>query len=378
MQNTQLPPRIKVGVLGITGMVGQRFALLLQNHPRFELAAVGASPRSVGTRYADAVSWHMSEPIPPALADMVVQACEPVAFTGCPIIFSGLDAAVAGELEMAFVLAEFAVFSNAKNHRMHPLVPLVVPLVNAHHLRIIPFQRRAWGVQRGFLVTNANCSTTGLAVALQAMKCHVAPLARVLVTTMQAISGAGYPGVASLNILGNVVPHIGGEEGKIESELAKILGAVRVNAEPGFTNLPGMRVSASCNRVPVIDGHMGSVFVEFAEGDPSVDTCVDAVKRAFSTYIPPGLKTLSLLASPLLPAHAIVLREEVDRPQPRLDALTGSGMSVVVGRVRACPVFERGIKFTLLAHNTVLGAAGSSILNAEIAVAMEYCDALLK
>ncbi|RKO90519.1 hypothetical protein BDK51DRAFT_41953 [Blyttiomyces helicus] len=352
---------ISVGILGATGTVGQRFIQLLENHTFLRIAALGASERSAGKTYREAASrsWKQSSPIPSAVADLVVLPCKPDHFAECRIIFSGLDADVAGEIESHFQAAQFAVFSNAKNHRMNPLVPLLVPLVNADHLDVIPHQRAARGLDKGFIVTNANCSTTGLVVALKPLQDAFGPLARIIVTTMQAISGAGYPGVPSLDILGNVVPHIGGEEEKMEAEVAKILGSVRGDGG-GFAPLEGLRVSASCNRVPVVDGHTESVFIEFERRPaPSVEEVV-AVLRAYR----PEALTLDV---PSAPAHAVVVLDEPDRPQPRMDVLTGGGNSVVVGRVRPCSVFD--VKFTLLSHNTILGAAGSSIMNAEIAVA---------
>ncbi len=364
------PGKIGVGILGATGMVGQRFLLLLQDHPLFVITALGASPRSAGKVYAEAVSWKLAEPMPPAMGQMRVRECRPAAFPradSCAIVFSGLDASVAGEVEMAFVREERAVFSNAKNHRMHPQVPLVVPLVNPRHLDIIPRQREAFGVRSGFLVTNANCSTTGLSVVLGALKEAFGPLARVIVTTMQAVSGAGYPGVPSLDILGNVVPYISGEEEKVEEELFKIVGDLATSLD-AFHPCPRLRVSASCNRVPVIDGHTESVHVEFASSSPP--PTADQVRQVLRSFRTGGVDGLSTTLLTSMPNPPIVVRDEVDRPQPRLDLHAGAGHAVVVGRIRPCPVFH--IKFTLLAHNTVLGAAGSAVMNAEMAVARGF------
>nr|KAJ3419476.1 hypothetical protein HK105_006902 [Polyrhizophydium stewartii] len=384
MSSAQAPhARIRVGVLGATGMVGQRFIQLLAAHPQFELVAVGASERSAGKRYGDAATWRLDTPMPAAAAALPVRACDPAGWAdaGVRVVFSALDAAAAGPAELAFARAGAAVFSNAKNYRMHPRVPLVVPLANADHLAAIALQRSAAVAPAvvadpapidlaaditlppgAALVANANCSTTGLVVALRPLVDAFGPLSRVAVVTMQAVSGAGYPGVPSLDILGNVVPFISGEEEKLEEEAAKILGGVDVGVAAGslFTPAPALRVSASCNRVAVIDGHTESVFVEFARRPPP---SIDEIKHALGSYVSEAQR----LGVHSAPAQAIVVTETKDRPQPRLDVNTGAGFSVVVGRVRPCNLFD--VKFTLLSHNTVLGAAGSSIMNAEIALA---------
>lgn len=247
---------VLIGILGATGMVGQRFIALLNDHPYFKIISLGASPKSEGKTYRSATgkAWKMTSPIPEDISSMIVQSCDPSNFKKCKIIFSGLDADVAGDIEMNFVKSDFVVFSNAKNHRMNPIVPLMVPLVNTHHFDIIPHQKNVFGCKNGFLVTNANCSTTGLVVVLAALTNTFGPLSRVIVVTMQAISGSGYPGVSSLDILGNVIPHISGEEEKIEMEVSKILGSLNANKSE-FVHEQSLKVSASCNRVPVIDGH---------------------------------------------------------------------------------------------------------------------------
>ncbi|KAI8906737.1 semialdehyde dehydrogenase [Gorgonomyces haynaldii] len=349
---------IPVGVLGATGTVGQRFIQLLETHPLFYVHAVGASERSSGKTYEEATNWKMTTPIPEKQRSLIVQECNPAYFEGCKIIFSGLDASVAGDVEMEFLLKDFVVFSNAKNHRMNPLVPLMVPLVNPDHFDIIPHQRKHFKLNKGFLVTNANCSTTGLVVALKALEDKFGPLAKINVVTMQAISGAGYPGVPSLDILGNVVPFISGEEEKIEIEVKKILSKLN-NDQTGFVEDNEIRVSASCNRVPVIDGHTESVFVEFRDKRVTPEEA----KQCFEGYSCEAtqLKTFSA------PQQSIIVLEQKDRPQPRLDLMLGNGNAVAVGRIRKCNIFD--LKFTLLCHNTILGAAGSSIMNAEIAVA---------
>jgi aspartate-semialdehyde dehydrogenase len=351
--------KIAVGILGATGTVGQRFIELLNTHPIFYVKAVGASPRSVGKSYEEACNWKMTSSIPASIASMIVQDCDPSFFNSCTVIFSGLDASVAGEVELAFLNAEFAVFSNAKNHRMNPLVPLIVPIVNADHFDLILHQRKEFKKQKGFLITNANCSTTGLVVALKVLQNRFGPLSKVVVTTMQAISGAGYPGVPSLDILGNVVPYISGEEPKMEVEAAKILGSLQnKKTEIRFAN--DMKVSASCNRVPVIEGHTESIFVEFANR-PAPD--VAEVINAFSEYRCEA-QDLNCYSAP---KQCVTVTEQPDRPQPRLDALVEGGNGVIVGRIRKCAVLD--IKFTLLVHNTILGAASSSIMNAELALA---------
>ncbi|KAI8917443.1 hypothetical protein BC831DRAFT_484925 [Entophlyctis helioformis] len=350
---------IPVGVLGATGTVGQRFIQLLDNHPLFFVQAVGASERSAGKPYGSTVNWKLDTPIPAAAAALTIEPCDPARFKGCRIVFSGLDSSVAGDVELAFMRADMGVLSNAKNHRMDPTVPLIVPLVNPDHFDLVAHQRSMHGLRQGFLVTNANCSTTGLVVALKPLMDAFGPLSRVVVTTMQAISGAGYPGVPSLDILGNVVPHISGEEEKMEEEASKILGSISSD-RTSFVAAPDLRVSASCNRVAVIDGHTESVNIEFKQRPAPT---VEQVQAALSAYVCEAQR----LGVPSAPQQAVVVTLAPDRPQPRLDLGTGKGNAIVVGRVRPCNVFD--IKLTLLSHNTILGAAGSSIMNAEIAVA---------
>ncbi|KAH8118851.1 aspartate-semialdehyde dehydrogenase [Phellopilus nigrolimitatus] len=359
----------KVGILGATGTVGQRFISLLGDHPFLVVHALGASARSAGKAYEKAVSWKLSTPIPPAVRGIVVKECQPEHFAECSVIFSGLDAEVAGEIETAFRAAELAVFSNSKNHRRDPDVPLIVPLVNPSHLSVIPYQRSLHSppLQKGFIVTNANCSTTGCVVALAALERQFGPLDACLITTMQAISGGGYPGVPSLDILDNVVPYIGGEEEKIQWETLKILGSV-VGADGDKAGLAKtfdmhaahpLRVSASCNRVPVLDGHMATVSVRFARRPPPSPQQVREALDAFTT------EALAL-GCPSAPKKAIVVHDEPDRPQPRLDRDFQRGAGVNVGRVRQCPVLD--VKFVVLANNVCIGAATSSIINAEIAL----------
>jgi aspartate-semialdehyde dehydrogenase len=349
--------KIPVGVLGATGAVGQKFVKLLEGHPWFEVTAVAASERSAGKPYASAVAWKQNTPIPESVRDLEVEPCVPG--LKCRIVFSGLDASVAGEAEESFAKAGYAVLSNSRNHRMAADVPLVIPELNDDHLALIPLQRARRGNSGGgFIVTNSNCSTMFLAMALGPLHRSFG-VEKVFVATMQAISGAGYPGVPSLDILGNVIPHIGGEEEKMEIETRKILG--RFTGQT--VELAPFSVSAQCNRVAVEDGHTESVSVKL-ERRTSVEEIV-ALLDAFDG--PP-----QRLGLPTAPPRPIVVCREPDRPQPRFDVNREGGMATLVGRVRPCPVLD--FKFTVLGHNTVRGAAGASILNAELLRAQGYLD----
>jgi aspartate-semialdehyde dehydrogenase len=337
--------RIDVGVLGATGMVGQQFVSRLARHPWFDVRWLAASERSEGKAYADAAPWRLSDPMPELCRNLTVEACTPG--RGPKVLFSALDAKAADELEHAFAAAGHIVLSNARSHRMDPLVPLLVPEVNAAHLSLIPDQRREknWS---GAIVTNPNCAVVVLAMSLAPLRQF--NIRAVSVTTMQAVSGAGYPGVASLDIVGNVIPYIGGgEEEKIEKETLKILGDAGANSP-----YPAV-VSAQVNRVPVIDGHSMTVSV-FLASRPADDDVVAAM-RAFRGRP-------QELGLPTAPNPPLVVMSEINRPQPRLDAGLGDGMTVTVGRVRACPVLTH--KFVALGHNTIRGAAGASVLNAEL------------
>ncbi|KZT06478.1 aspartate-semialdehyde dehydrogenase [Laetiporus sulphureus 93-53] len=357
--------KIKVGVLGATGTVGQRFISLLSEHPFFVLHALGASHRSASKLYSHAVTWKQTRPIPSVVRDLVVEECKPECFAECEVIFSGLDADVAGPIEEAFRSAEFAVFSNAKNHRRDPNVPLVVPLVNSSHFAMIPQQRALHSppLQKGFIVTNANCSTTGVVVPLAALERAFGPIESCMITTMQAISGAGYPGVSSFDILDNVVPYIGGEEEKMEWETLKILGGIS-ESDDGVRSFDmharqPLRVSAQCNRVPVIEGHTECVSVRFARRPPPSP---QQVREALVSFTSDAWTA----SCPSAPRHTIFVHEEPDRPQPRLDRDYQAGAGISVGRVRQCQVLD--IKFVVLANNVAIGAATSSIINAELAV----------
>lgn len=342
--------KIPVGVLGATGAVGQKFVLLLAEHPWFEIAELAASERSSGRPYEEVVNWKQPLPLPDGVRRMVVKACEPT--LNCKVVFSGLDSSVAGDVEKAFASKGYWVFSNAKNHRMDPDVPLIITEVNPDHLDVLPHQQkqRHWS---GAIVTNANCSAIVLVMSL-------APLHRafgieaVHVVTFQAISGAGYPGVPSLDILGNVVPYIGGEEDKIESEGQKILGRLE-----GDRFVPAdFQVSAQANRVPVEEGHLECISVRLKE-----KASIQQVVASWEDFRGPE----EVQKLPSAPRQPVVVFPEPDRPQPRLDVWKYQGMSCLIGRLRPCRLLD--YKYVALGHNTIRGAAGASILNAELAVA---------
>jgi aspartate-semialdehyde dehydrogenase len=346
--------RIEVGVLGATGMVGQQFINQLAGHPWFDLKWLAASERSSGKRYADAAPWRLDTPIPEGIGDRAVEPATPG--VGPRLVFSALDAGVAGELERAFADAGHLVVSNARNHRMDPTVPLLVPEVNAEHLVLLRAQAKLRGGQ-GAIVTNPNCSTVVLTMALAPLRPF--GLRSCLVSTMQAVSGAGYPGVASLDILGNVIPFIPGEEEKIESETRKILGSVAGDA----VEMHPVAVSAHTNRVPVVDGHTETVAVALEK-----KTSVAELRAAFDGFTGAPQR----LRLPTAPERPILYMDEPNRPQPRFDAGRGRGMTVSVGRLRPCPVL--GWKFVALGHNTVRGAAGAAVLNAELMQAEGLLD----
>ncbi len=357
----------KAGVLGATGSVGQRFILLLSKNPQFEAAVLGASPDSVGQKYEDQVVWKQTSLLPEESKDLVLQKCEPQYFKGCDVIFSGLDAAVAGEIEKSFVDAGFAVISNAKNFRRSPEVPLVVPTVNSEHLEVVVNrvkEAKAKGVARpGFEVCISNCSTAGLVVPLKPLQDAFGPIRYVSDTTMQAISGAGFsPGTSAIDVLDNVIPYISGEEDKIEWEAKKILCPVN-KAGDGFDILSDdqLTVSAQCNRVAVSDGHTECVAIKFQNRD-KVPTLAQ-VKKCLQDYECEATK----LKCPSAPKHAIYVLEDPDRPQPRLDRNRDDGYAVSVGRLREDPIFD--FKMVVLSHNTIIGAAGSGVLIAEILAA---------
>lgn len=340
MQNKKIP----VGILGATGSVGQRFVELLVNHPWFEIAALAASEKSAGKPYKEAVNWLMSTPLPPAIAKMEVKACVPN--LPCKIVFSGLDASVAGDVETSFAQAGYIVHSNSKNHRMDLDVPLMVPEVNSDHLELIKQQQ----FPKGKIITNPNCSVIGLVMALKPLD-DLFGIDSVHVVTMQAISGAGYPGVASLDIMDNVIPLINGEEQKMETEPLKIMGKYR----NGRIENASFKISAQCNRVAVNDGHMKCVSVKFKK-KPAKEEIISA----WQNFTSPAQK-LQLPTAPIQPIHYLY---EENFPQPKLHRQLDKGMAVSVGRLRECPIFD--YKFVILSHNTIRGAAGGALLNAEI------------
>jgi len=343
--------RIDVGVLGATGMVGQQFIAQLARHPWFRLVWVGASERSAGQTYRAAAPWRLPFTLPDEVGNLIVQQARPGEGSPPELLFSAMDASVAGEIEEAFAKAGHVVVSNARNHRMSPDVPLLIPEINSDHLALIEPQRaqRGWS---GALVTNPNCSTIVLSLALAPLRQY--GLKSVALTTLQALSGAGYPGVASLDAVGNVVPFIGGEEGKIESEPKKILGRFERNAVVPHPVV----LSASVTRVPVVNGHTVSMSIAL-EQSPSLDE----VRHSLASFSGPPQR----LGLPTAPPQPVVYLSEENRPQPRLDADRDGGMTVTVGRLRTCPVL--GYKFFALGHNTVRGAAGAAVLNAELLVA---------
>jgi aspartate-semialdehyde dehydrogenase len=345
-----------VGILGATGVVGQRFIQMLERHPWFEVAWLAASDRSEGKSYAEAARWRLKTPVPANIAGMKISPATP---EGAPkIIFAALDASIAAELEPRFADAGCAVISNSSALRMHAEVPLVIPEVNAEHIRLIDGQM--WREKSGgFVVTNSNCSAMGLVLALAPVYERFG-LEAVMVVTMQAVSGAGYPGVASLDILGNVIPYIRNEEEKMEEETQKLLGKLN-----GKSIVPApFAMSAQCNRVAVEDGHTESVSVRLkSKAKP------EEIIAAWNEYRG-GVAELHL---PSAPERPVVYMEANDRPQPRFDVDLGAGMTTAVGRLRPCGVLDW--KFTVLSHNTIRGAAGAAVLNAELLKAKGYIEA---
>jgi aspartate-semialdehyde dehydrogenase len=340
-------PAIEVGILGATGAVGQQFIALLANHPWFKVTWLGASQRSEGKAYRDATAWRLATPPPPDVAARQVDAATPG--RAPRLVFSGLDSSVAGDIEAAFAQARHFIVSNSRNYRMEPDVPLLIPEVNADHLALLKRQAAARG-WKGAIVTNPNCATVVLAMALAPLRQF--GLRQATITTLQAISGAGYPGVASWDILANVIPYIGGgEEEKIQTETNKILGACR---DGGVENHP-VTISATTTRVPVHNGHTASISVSF-ERAPEAGALIEA----WSSFRgkPQDLEL------PSAPRQPIVYLHEANRPQPALDADRDGGMTVTIGRLRPCPVLD--FKFVALGHNTIRGAAGAAVLNAEL------------
>jgi aspartate-semialdehyde dehydrogenase len=341
----------RVGILGATGLVGQRLVQRLARHPWFRITALAASERSTGTIYEEACRWSLSADPPEEVRSMTIRPCRPAALDDCDLVLSALDAGTAATVEPLFATAGFAVISNSSAFRNHADVPLIIPEINASHAGLVRGQSRRY--EGGFIVTNPNCSVTGLAVVLAPIH-RAFGVKRAVVATLQAASGAGASGPSALDLLDNVIPHIPNEEDKLEKELCKILGTFRDDGIEGAA----MTVSAHCHRVPTLDGHLEAVSLEL-EKPASADDLVQLL-RVYEGEI-------SAMDLPSAVAPLIVVRSEDDRPQPRLDRDEGGGMAVVVGRIRPCPVL--GLKLVLLSHNAIRGAAGVTVLNAELLAA---------
>jgi aspartate-semialdehyde dehydrogenase len=341
--------KIKVGILGATGSVGQKFVSLLANHPWFEIAEVAASGQSAGKRYSEACRWIQKTAIPENVGCLEVKECKPG--MDCQIVFSGLDASVAGEIEGQFAQAGYGVFSNARNYRLEEDVPIIIPEVNDNHIQLLEIQKekRKWP---GFIITNPNCSTVFLAMVLHPLHKRF-KVEKVSVVTMQAVSGAGYPGVPSLDILGNVLPFIPGEEEKIEKETQKILGTFK----QGKIENADIALSVQCNRVAVEDGHIECVSIKLKK---------DATEREIKESLQNFKSSPQLLKLPSAPEQPIILTGDPFHPQPKYDVMQAEGMAAIVGRLRKCPVLD--YRMVILGHNTIRGAAGASILNAELLI----------
>ncbi len=349
--------KYSVGLLGATGAVGQRFLLELADHPWFRITRLMASERSTGKKYAAVVNWFLDDDIPHCFRSMMLHPCTPD--QNLDLVFSGLDAKVAWSIESEFASAGIPVVSNTKSHRLDEYVPLIIPEVNPHHVEMIPVQRKR--LQRnGFIATNPNCSTIVLSLALAPLQFEFG-LKRVIVTTLQAVSGAGYPGVSSNDIIDNVIPYIPGEEGKLETEPLKIFG--NPGGESQFADI---KLSAQCNRVMVRDGHLVCVSVELKKKVES-----EAIKKAWENFVP----AVSELKLPSAVEKPLFYCDEPDRPQPRKDRLRGKGMTVSIGRLAPCNVLD--YKFIALGHNTIRGAAGGAILLAELLAEKGFFDPIV-
>lgn len=351
-------PQFKAGILGATGAVGQKFIRLLQDHPWFTIAALGASERSAGKTYREAANWVEDIPVPAAVAEMTVKTCSADQFAGVDFVFSGLDSSVAGEVEREFAEAGIPVISNAKNFRTDPTVPLLVPEVNPGHIELIGSQAFT-GDNSGWIVTNPNCVVVPLVMTLKPLHKHYG-VEKVILTSMQAISGAGYPGVPSLDIMGNVIPLIGGEEPKIHDEPLKILGSL----QNGTVQKAEIPIQATATRVPVINGHLLSVTVELSDKPASADEAISVIKN--------WKNPIGDLDLPSAPEFPLFYHEDERYPQPRLHADSERGMQTAVGRMRKSNVLD--LSYVAMAHNTVRGAAGGAILNAELLVAKEVLE----
>lgn len=361
--------KIKCGVLGATGMVGQQYIRLLENHPWFEVTFVAASPNSAGKKYSEAVKakWSMTTPIPSKVADLVVEDANIVskAIGKCSFVFSALelDKESTKALEIAYAKENIPVVSNCSAHRFTSDVPMLLPEINHSHLEIISLQKKNYGFNKGFIVVKPNCSVQSYLTPLHALQAKGYKISRVILSTMQAVSGAGYPGVPSLDIVDNIIPFISGEEEKSEKEPLKIFGSIK---DGKFVNVEGMKFSAHCNRVPVIDGHTACVSFEFA--DKNNKPTKEEILKIWSefTSLPQELNL------PSAPKQPIIYTNEENRPQPRKDRDLDKAMAVVVGRLRECNVFD--YRFVGLSHNTVRGAAGGGILNAELLKAKGFLE----
>lgn len=341
--------KIRVGILAATGSVGQRFIQHLVDHPWFEITALTGSPRTAGKPYGEGVNWLLDGDVPASVADMIVQPTEPD--LDADILFSALPTAEARELEPKFAQAGYPLLTNASPYRMDPYIPLMIPEVNPDHSGLIAHQKAAYGWE-GFIVANANCATTSIVLPLHILHQAIG-LEKVIVTTMQAVSGAGYPGVPSLDIMGNVIPYIKNEDDKMETEPRKICGRF----VDGEIEMAPFQVGAQANRVPVIDGHLASISTQFRR---TAD--MEEVRSIFENW-----ETSDLVRGlPSSPDQVFVYRSEPDRPQPRIDKDTGNGLAWTVGGLRPCPVFD--LRFLSMTHNTLRGAASGSILNAELLV----------
>lgn len=342
--------KIPVAILGATGMVGQKFIELLLDHPWFEIGALAASSRSHGKKYGEACEWKMATPLPLSISQMPVLSCQED--LGCALLFSGLDASVAGDIETAYVSKGCTVISNSRNHRMDADVPLLIADVNPEHLELLKTQAGP-----GRLVTNPNCSVIGIATALKPLIDHFG-VEKAHVVTLQAISGAGYPGVASLDIVDNVIPFIAGEEEKVETEPLKILGTFskdKIAFHP-------LHLSATCNRVACLDGHMACLSIKLQK-----EATAEEIIAAWNHYTSEPQR----LNLPSAPKRPLLYLEDPKHPQPKLHRNLERGMTVSIGRLRKCPLFDW--KFALLSHNTIRGAAGTSLLNAELLFAKQFC-----
>ncbi|MEI7556065.1 aspartate-semialdehyde dehydrogenase [Candidatus Chlorohelix sp.] len=349
---------IKVGVLGATGAVGQRFLQCLEGHPWFEITALGASGRNVGKKYGSVPGWRLSSDVPKYVRDIELVEGEPGKDWDCEVIFSSLPSDIAGDTEERFAAAGYKVFSNARNHRTDPDVPLMIPEVNPDHSSILRFQQQQRGWDKGFIITNPNCTTIHLVLALKPLQ-DAFGLKKVLVTSMQSLSGAGYPGVSALDIVDNVLPFIDGEESKVESEPLKLLGQL-VESNTRFVDAE-IAISATCTRVAVREAHTESVSVELGR---------KATLHEVSEVLQNFQSEPQRLQLPNAPINPVLLRHEHNRPQPFLDRDGAGAMATTVGRLRHCPILD--YKFVLVGHNTIRGAAAASILNAELLTVQGY------